>query len=81
MAWVKDVSWWNGERGQTERRIWLRTDGVRWRVEARQGPSRNSERPPWHEDFDTEDQARDLAAQMRARTGDTWQEMPRAWLE
>lgn len=81
MGWAKDVSWWNQLRGQEERRIWLRTDGARWRVEARQGPSRNSEKLPWHQDFDTEAEAHQLAAEMRGRTSDEWREMPRNWLE
>lgn len=81
VAWIKDVSWWNGVKGAAERRIWLRTDGQRWRVEARQGPSRNSGQPVWHVDLETEAEARTYASDMRDRTGDAWQEMPRAWLE
>lgn len=81
MGWAKDVSWWNGVKGQEERRIWLWTDGTRWRVEARQGPSRNSGRPAWRSPEGTEAEARALAAEMRERAGSDWREMPRAWLE
>ncbi|MFD0595097.1 hypothetical protein ACFQZ4_24225 [Catellatospora coxensis] len=83
MGWIKDVSWWNGLRGQEQRRIWLYTDGTLWRVEARQGPSgNNGERPIWRSPTGTEAEAHALAAAMRARNpGDDWREMPQAWIE
>lgn len=58
--------WWNGRWGRMARRhIWLHTDGVVWRVEARQG---DNDARVWGRNFDTEAEARQLVEAMMERT-------------
>lgn len=74
--WITREAWWNGLEDQASRRIWLRSDGARWCVEARQGPSRNGAVQPWRRVWDSESAARTYAQQMRDRNDDVWREMP-----
>lgn len=72
-GWTLKGRWWNGSYGRINRRdIWLYTNGHVWRVDARQG---DGDAKIWSKTMVREEDARELAADMRARTGDTWREL------
>ena len=66
--------WWNGTWGRLARRdVWLKTDGNRWWVEARQG---DGDRQPWRgRPHLTEEAARQELAAMLARAGKKWRDL------
>jgi len=65
--------YWNGQFGRLARRdIWLKTDGVSWRVEARRG---DGDASVWGRDYLTEAAARADMAALMERTHDTWRDL------
>ncbi|WP_203910955.1 hypothetical protein [Rhizocola hellebori] len=72
-GWTLEGRWWNGAYGRIARRdMWLYTNGYVWRVEARQG---DGDAAVWSKQFTSEQLARELAAQMMARSGDQWRDL------
>jgi len=65
--------WWNGSWGRLTRRdVWLKTDGNRWYVQARQG---DGDRPVWSRPYLTEEAARQQLAAMLARGAKQWRDI------
>jgi hypothetical protein len=59
--------WWNGRYGRMARRdIWLLTNGMVWRVQARTG---DADIDKWQHDYISEGDARAVIAGMIDRTG------------
>ncbi|MEV6816124.1 hypothetical protein [Micromonospora sp. NPDC051296] len=65
--------WWNGTWGRLTRRdVWLARE-VRWHVVARAGDSETGKVLRW--EFDTEDEARQLATRLVKADGGKWREI------